>query len=171
MRSRPPASVSGSRRSDVGWVDRNITGQAMFGSINQRFVPASLTSCVRNHGYFYPRLDDKILRLQGFVILTVPQGRQGLSGGRRQARPAQPRRSLHLRPDEAPGAVHRGRLAPIGDGTIAAIRRAERRGAFDRAADCRLAVAEDERPDGRFAGLLAKIKSAWWSRERTALLM
>ena len=46
-----------------------------------------------------------------------------------------------------------------------------RRGAFDRAADCRLAVAEDERPDGRFAGLLAKIKSARWSRERTALLM
>jgi hypothetical protein len=64
-----------------------------------------------------------------------------------------------------------GRLAPIADDTIDAIRLAERDGLFDYATGCRLAVAEDERPDRRFAGLLAKIKSARWSRERTALLM
>jgi transcription antitermination factor NusG len=64
-----------------------------------------------------------------------------------------------------------GRPAPIADDVINAIRRAERDGLFDAAAGCRLVGGEASPPDGRFAGLVAKIKSARWSKERMQLLM
>jgi hypothetical protein len=64
-----------------------------------------------------------------------------------------------------------GVLAPIGDGTIDAIRAAERRGEFDRAAGCRL-IADEERPlDGRFASLIPRIRAARWASERNGVLM
>jgi hypothetical protein len=60
-----------------------------------------------------------------------------------------------------------GKLAPVADDVVIAIRRAERDGLFDLAAGCRL--PDDEAPpDGRFAG---RIKQARWSRKRTQLLM
>jgi hypothetical protein len=62
-----------------------------------------------------------------------------------------------------------GRLAPICDDTIAAIRAAERRGDFDSAADCRQAVNEPF--DGRFASLVAKIRRARFASERNGVLM
>jgi hypothetical protein len=64
-----------------------------------------------------------------------------------------------------------GRLAPVDGAAIAAIRRAERDGLFDLAAGCRVADGEVRPPDARFAGLVAKIKSARWSKERMGLLM
>jgi hypothetical protein len=64
-----------------------------------------------------------------------------------------------------------GRLVPIADDAVAALRAAERRGLFDAAVGCRLAVAEDERPDSRFAAWVTKIKRERGSKKRTALLM
>jgi hypothetical protein len=51
-----------------------------------------------------------------------------------------------------------------------AICRVERDGLFD-AAGCRLPDGEARPPDVRFAGLVAKIKSARRSKERMGLLM
>jgi hypothetical protein len=64
-----------------------------------------------------------------------------------------------------------GRLAPIADDAIAAIRRAERSGLFDAAVGCRPANDESPPRDGRHADLVKKIKSARWSKKRTQLLM
>jgi hypothetical protein len=63
-----------------------------------------------------------------------------------------------------------GRLAPIAGDVVAAIRSAERRGLFDLAAGCR-PIDGEAPPDGRHADLVKKIKSARWSKKRTALLM
>jgi hypothetical protein len=64
-----------------------------------------------------------------------------------------------------------GRLAPIAGDVVAAIRSAERRGLFDLAAGCRPIDGEAPPPDGRHAGLVAKIKAAKFSKPRMALLM
>jgi hypothetical protein len=64
-----------------------------------------------------------------------------------------------------------GRLVPVADEVIRAIRRAERDGLFDLAAGCRMPDDGASPPDERFAGLMTKIKRARWSKERTKLLM
>jgi hypothetical protein len=64
-----------------------------------------------------------------------------------------------------------GKLVPVSNDVVKALRSSERRGAFDAAIGCRLAVAEDERPDSRFASLMARIKRERGSKKRTALLM
>jgi hypothetical protein len=63
-----------------------------------------------------------------------------------------------------------GRLTPIDDGAIAAIRAAERAGRFDSAPDCRQAVTEDEPFDSRFVRLVAKIRKARFASERNGVL-
>ena len=62
-----------------------------------------------------------------------------------------------------------GKLVPVAEGTIAALKSAERRGLFDLSRDCRLAVAEDEPPPD--AALVRRIKSSRGSKSRTAVLM
>jgi hypothetical protein len=64
-----------------------------------------------------------------------------------------------------------GRLVPVADDAIAAIRRAERDGLFDAAARCRQPDDDEPPPDVRFAGLVARIRRNRWSKERTQLLM
>jgi hypothetical protein len=64
-----------------------------------------------------------------------------------------------------------GRLAPVSDDVVRAIRRAERDGLFDLAAGCRQPDDDAQPPDVRFAGLMTKIKRARWSKERTKLLV
>jgi hypothetical protein len=64
-----------------------------------------------------------------------------------------------------------GKLVPVSGDAVAALRSAERRGAFDAALNCRLAVAEDERPDSRFAAWVARVKRGRGSKRRTKLLM
>jgi hypothetical protein len=52
-----------------------------------------------------------------------------------------------------------GQLVLAPDDVVKALRAAERRGLFDRASACRLAVADNEPPlDERYAGLMMKIK-------------
>jgi hypothetical protein len=64
-----------------------------------------------------------------------------------------------------------GKLVPVADDVIRAIRRAERDGLFDLAAGCRQPDDDAPPPDARFAGLVTKIKRTRWSKERTKLLM
>ena len=64
-----------------------------------------------------------------------------------------------------------GKLVPVADDVVSAIRRAERDGLFDAAAGCRVPDDDAPPPDARFAGLMTKIKRARWSKERTKLLM
>jgi hypothetical protein len=65
-----------------------------------------------------------------------------------------------------------GRLAPIAEDTIAAIRRAERQGTFDGAGACRiLDDGEAQVPEGSLASLVSKIRSARWSKRRMEVLM
>jgi hypothetical protein len=64
-----------------------------------------------------------------------------------------------------------GKLVPVPDDVVRALRAAERRGLFDRASACRLAVADDEPLDERYAALVRQIKRLGWSKSRTAVLM
>jgi hypothetical protein len=64
-----------------------------------------------------------------------------------------------------------GRLVPVADDVVRAIRRAERDGLFDAAARCRQPDDGAPPPDVRHAGLVAKIRRNRWSKERTKLLM
>jgi hypothetical protein len=64
-----------------------------------------------------------------------------------------------------------GRLVPVSDDAIAALRSAERRGLFDAAARCRQPGPDDPPPDVRFAGLVARIRKGCWSKERARTLM
>jgi hypothetical protein len=64
-----------------------------------------------------------------------------------------------------------GKLMPVADDIVRAIRRAERDGLFDAAARCRQPDDDAPPPDIRFANLMMKIKRTRWSKARTALLM
>jgi hypothetical protein len=64
-----------------------------------------------------------------------------------------------------------GRLVPVADDVVRAIRRAERGGLFDAATRCRQPDDDAPPPDARHAGLVARIRQNRWSKERTALLM
>jgi hypothetical protein len=64
-----------------------------------------------------------------------------------------------------------GKLASVDPEVIAAIRSAERRGLFDAAGDCRRPNGDAAPPDPRHAGLVQRIRSSRYSRERMALLM
>ena len=64
-----------------------------------------------------------------------------------------------------------GKLAPVADDVVSAIRRAERDGLFDAAARCRQPDDDAPPPDARHAGLVARIRRNRWSKERTKLLM
>jgi len=64
-----------------------------------------------------------------------------------------------------------GKLAPVADDAVKALRRAERDGLFDLAAACRVPDEDAPPPDSRFASLLTRIKRTRWSKARTALLM
>jgi hypothetical protein len=64
-----------------------------------------------------------------------------------------------------------GRLVPVADDIVRAIRRAERDGLFDAAARCRQPDDDAPPPDVRFASLMARIKRMRRSKERTKLLM
>ena len=64
-----------------------------------------------------------------------------------------------------------GKLVPVADDAIKALRRAERDGLFDAAANCRLPDDDAEPLDERFTGFVTKVRRARWSKKRTALLM
>jgi hypothetical protein len=64
-----------------------------------------------------------------------------------------------------------GKLVPIADDVVKALRAAERRGLFDAAAACRAPSEDDPPPDERYAGLVARIRRARWSKARNQLLM
>jgi hypothetical protein len=64
-----------------------------------------------------------------------------------------------------------GKLASVDADVVTAIRSAERRGLFDAAGDCRRPNGDAPPQDPRHAGLVRRIRSSRYSRERTALLM
>jgi hypothetical protein len=64
-----------------------------------------------------------------------------------------------------------GRLVPVADDAVAAVRRAERDGLFDLAAGCRVPDDDAPPPDARFVGLMRRIKTSRGSKARTQLLM
>jgi hypothetical protein len=64
-----------------------------------------------------------------------------------------------------------GKLVPVSDDAIAALRSAERRGLFDLASACRVPDDDAPPPDVRFASLVKRIKRERGSKQRAKLLM
>jgi hypothetical protein len=64
-----------------------------------------------------------------------------------------------------------GKVVPVADAAVRALRSSERAGLFDAALGCRVPDDDAPAPDVRYAGLMARIKTSRGSRKRAAILM
>jgi hypothetical protein len=64
-----------------------------------------------------------------------------------------------------------GKLTPVSDDVVKALKRSERAGMFDLASACRQSDGETAPLDARLAALMQRIKTSRGSKKRTQLLM